>query len=380
MQNCKFLIAYFDLQEEYRGLSAGERFLRDACTDRLQLAIRERAAYWKQRSKFKAIREGDANTAFHHAHATNRLRRNQIKTLTVDGCELTAHDAKTNALTAYFSSIMGTTATAHWQFSLEDIYRGVESPTLDTLSAPFTVEEAKAAVHRMNRNSAPGPDGFGPGFYMAVWDTVVDKVMSFVDAFAAGTVDLERVNRAYIVLLPKKPGATAPGDHRPICLQNCSLKIIAKILTSRLQVQIPKLIDMDQTGFIKGCSISKNFNYALELVQHCHKQRLPTLVLKLDFAKAFDSVNWDSLLKILQCRGFPATWCSWIQHILTTSKSAILLNGCPGSWFTCKKGLRQGDPLSPYLFLLVADVLQRLIKCDGGVRHPASDALPCPVI
>jgi len=121
MQNCKFLIAYFDLQEEYRGLFAGERFLRDACTDRLQLAIRERAAYWKQRSKFKAIREGDANTAFHHAHATNRLRRNQIKTLTIDGCELTAHDAKTNALTAYFSSITGTTATAHWQFSLEDI-------------------------------------------------------------------------------------------------------------------------------------------------------------------------------------------------------------------------------------------------------------------
>ena len=84
----------------------------------------------------------------------------------------------------------------------------------------------------MNRNSAPGPDGFGPGFYMAVWDTVVDKVMSFVDAFADRTVDLERVNRAYIVLLPKELGAMAPGDHRPICLQNCSLKIIAKILTS----------------------------------------------------------------------------------------------------------------------------------------------------
>jgi len=70
------------------------------------------------------------------------------------------------------------------------------------------VEEAKAAVHRMNRNSAPGSDGFGPGFYMAAWDTVVDKVMSFVDAFAAGTVDLEWVNRAYIVLLPKKSNDT----------------------------------------------------------------------------------------------------------------------------------------------------------------------------
>jgi len=158
------------------------------------------------------------------------------------------------------------------------------------------------------------------------------------------------------------------------------MKIIGKILTSRLQAHIPKLIDLDQTGFIKGRSISENFIYAMELVQHCHKQRLSTLVLKLDFAKAFDSVNWASLLHILQCRGFPTTWCSWIQHILTTSKSAILLNGCPCNWFICKRGLRQGDALSPYLFLLVADVLQRLIKFDGGVRHPASDEHPCLVI
>ena len=299
MQNCKFIIAFFDLHEEIRVLSTGERFLRMACTERLQQAIRERAAYWKQRGKFKAIRETDANTAFHHAHATNRLRRNQIKTLRVNDCEITAHDAKAAALAAYFSKLLGTPDVTSWQFRLEDIYRGVAAPDLAGLAAPFTVHEAKAAVQQMNRNSAPGPDGFGPGFYSAAWETVMDKVMRFVESFAAGSVDLERVNRAFVVLLPKKPGATTPGDHRPICLQNYPMKIIAKILTARLQVEIPKLIDLDQTGFIKGCSISENFIYALELVQHCYKQRLPTLVLKLDFAKTFDSVNWDSLLKIL---------------------------------------------------------------------------------
>jgi len=264
MHNCKFLIAPFDLQEEYRALSAGERFLRSACTERLQLAIRERAAYWKQRGKFKAIREADANTAFHHAHATTRFRRNQIKTVTVNDCELTAHTAKAEALTAYFTSILGTPTATHWQFSLTEIYRDTPTPDLSELAAPITVVEAKNAVQHMSRNSAPGPDGFGPGFFSAAWDTVSGKVMNFVEAFASGSVDLERVNRAYVVFLPKKPGATAPSDHRPICLQNCPMKIIGKILTSRLQTQIPKLIDLDQTGFIKGRAV-----YFLEL-HLCH--------------------------------------------------------------------------------------------------------------
>jgi len=93
------------------------------------MAIRERAAYWKQRGKFRAIREADANTAFHHAHATNRFRRNQIKTVTVNGCELTAHNAKAEALTTYFSSILGTTTAAFWQFNLTDIYSALQHLT-----------------------------------------------------------------------------------------------------------------------------------------------------------------------------------------------------------------------------------------------------------
>ena len=169
MQNCKFIIAFFDLHEEIRVLSTGERFLRMACTEHLQQAIRERAAYWKQRGKFKAIREADANTAIHHAHATNLLRRNQIKTLRVNDCEITAHDAKAAALAAYFSKLLGTPDVTSWQFRLEDIYRGVAAPDLAGLAAPFTVHEAKAAVQQMNKNSAPGPDGFGPSFYSAAW-------------------------------------------------------------------------------------------------------------------------------------------------------------------------------------------------------------------
>jgi hypothetical protein len=74
------------------------------------------------------------------------------------------------------------------------------------------------------------------------------------------------------------------------------------------------------------------------------------VVLKLDFAKAFDSVCWDSALKILSSRGFPQKWLTWMQQLFVSSHSAVVVNGCPGNWIRYRRGLRQGDALSPYLF------------------------------
>jgi mannosylglycoprotein endo-beta-mannosidase len=220
----------------------------------------------------------------------------------------------------------------------------------------------------MDSSSAPGPDGFGPSFYRAAWTSIKLEVMAFMSAFYHSQAQLERINRSYMVLIPKKPGAVAVDAFRPICLQNCSIKILGKVLTRRLQKEIGNMIDLHQTGFLKGRSISETFVFAAEVVQTCNRRKLPSLVLKLDFAKAFDTVIWDSLDIILRARGFPNRWCRWMQDILSSSKSAILVNGCPGPWINCKRGLRQGDPLSPYLFLLVADTLQAMIQSAATVR------------
>jgi hypothetical protein len=161
----------------------------------------------------------------------------------------------------------------------------------------------------MRNTSSPGPDGFGPSFYKSIWSITSPAIFALFEAFYTSSVDMERSNRSYIVLLPKKDTARSPADFRPICLQNCPAKGISKVLTNRLQVVIPDLGSDDQLGFVLGRSIANSFVYAADLLNCCYRRAIPTILLKLDFHKAFDSVNWTSLTKILLHRGFSATWC-----------------------------------------------------------------------
>jgi hypothetical protein len=284
-------------------------------------------------------------------------------------------------MTDFYRNIMGTAIPSSSVLDFQHLYPN--RINLSSLSQPFSEYEILCAIKGIPRDKSPGPDGFGSGFYQDFWQIIKNDILKFFDQFYRGELKLQGINRSFMILLRKKENNNEPTNYRPISLLNCTVKWITKILATRLQDKIKLLVDADQSGFVKTRCIADNFMYAMDLVQTCRKRKKKAMILKLDFSKAFDTVSWEALFSIMHIRGFDGKWMSWIEELLTSAKTAILLNGIPGKWINIKRGLRQGDPLSPLLFIVVVDILQQAIKqsaLNGLLRHPILEDQPCPVL
>ncbi|CAJ2635027.1 unnamed protein product [Trifolium pratense] len=307
------------------------------------------------------LKEGDANSKYFHSVLASRRRRNAISVIQVDGVTLEGVNPIRQAVFSHFES--------HFKAS------NVERPGVDDLQfkrltqvevggliKPFTEVEVKQAVWDCDSYKSPGPDGINFGFIKDFWVEVRGDVMRFLSDFHRNGRLTKGINATFIALIPKTDSPQRLNDFRPISLVGCLYKILAKVLANRLRQVIGSVISESQTAFVKNRQILDGILIANEIVDEARKSKKDLMLFKVDFEKAYDSVDWGYLDDVMGRMSFPTLWRKWIRECVRTATASVLVNGSPTDEFSLRRGLRQGDPLSPFLFLLAVEGLNVLME------------------
>jgi hypothetical protein len=231
------------------------------------------------------------------------------------------------------------------------------------LDAPFVVEEVKNALFEMYPTKAPGPDGFPAHFFQRNWELCEEEVTKAVLRILSGEESPEVVNKTFIVMIPKVASLKELGQFRPISLCNVLYKVASKVAANRLKKVLPEVISEEQSAFVPGRLITDNIITTYECLHFMKRNRSKKhrcCALKLDMRKAYDRVEWSYLKEIMLKIGFSSTWVALVMRLVSTVSFSVLFNGTPMEEFCPSRGIRQGDPISPYLFLLAAEGLSCL--------------------
>lgn len=320
----------------------------------------------RQRSRAMWIQAEDQNSKFFHAHLKSRQSRNRISVI---------YDEQRNKLTdtikiehefgGFFQSLLGTSAR---ELPCIDIEIARDGPCLSKeqqqmLSARVTKEEIDEAVRELPDEKEPGIDGFPAEFFKTYWSVVREETRKAVTEFFMKGKMLKSINCTTVTLVPKVTRPKFVKEFRPIACCTTHYKIIVKIITSRLKLVVDSIVGPAQSAFIEGRNILDNVIIAHELVKGYNQKRVsPRCCIKVDIRKAYDSMEWPFLKMILMEFGLPMGFVNLIMECVTTVSYSLILNGGLTEKFQAKKGLRQGDPMSPYLFVLVMEYLNRSLK------------------
>ncbi|KAJ0479496.1 putative RNA-directed DNA polymerase [Helianthus annuus] len=340
--------------------------LRDSesrCLQEFQAASYDEECFLKQKAKAECLAAGDSNTKYFHNCVKMRNACSKIHSIQdVHGTQFNG-DSVYGALVSHYSAFLGMEAQVDLLPSNVAFPNVLDQVAASNMVRQVTREEVKNAIFSIGENKAPGPDGYTLAFFKNSWGIVGDEVTkSIVEFFDNGKL-LQQINHTIIALVPKVPTPNSVVDYRPISCCNVIYKCISKILTDRIKGSLGVLVDINQSAFVPGRKISNNILLTQELMHNYHLRIGPArCAFKIDIQKAYDTVSWSFLESILRAFGFHQKMVNWIMACVTTVSYSLSINGNLYGYFRGKRGLRQGDPISPYLFTLVMEVLSFLLK------------------
>ena len=239
----------------------------------------------------------------------------------------------------------------------------------DNLEGLLTYEECKATLASFKNDKSPGEDGFSAEFYSTFFDLIGEDLVNCLNAgYEKGKLTISQ-RRGIITLIPK-PDSDLNHLHnwRPITLLNIDYKIASKAIARRMDSILQGLIHPDQTGFVKGRYIGENIRLISDIMEQTRRDDTPGIFLSLDFHKAFDSLDWSCIQHSLKLYNFGDSLRRWVSVFYTEIESAVVNNGFATNWIKPSTGVRQGCPLSPYLFILTAELMSNKIRQSSEVK------------
>ena len=330
-----------------------------------------------QKSRINRLIEGNRNTTFHHLSTIVRRRRNKISCIKNDMGEwILSENGAMNHIKRGFEKLFTTSLDSAslnplrpqwWLNSLSDEERS-------SLGGMVTNDEIKDGLWALKAFKAPGPDGLHAGFFQRFWLIAGDSVKEEVRKVFTDCKMLEYLNRTNVVLIPKMVGPESLGNYRPISLCNTVYKIVTKILVARIRPFLDKLVSPLQSAFVPG---RRSVDIAIVVQEIIHiisnkKGRVGYMAIKVDLKKAYDKIEWSFIREVLMNANLPQNLISLIMSCVSLVSTSILFNGGNMKPIFPSRGIRQGDPLLPYLFILCMEALGFLIdeKCKDKSWSP----------
>eukprot|EP00253_Pinus_taeda_P007518 PITA_07518 len=294
--------------------------------------------FWKQKPRVQWLKEGERNTKFFHRSTNANRTHNRISSIkNEDGQIQKTHEEIEAVLVKHFSGIAQEDILVREPFIkyfTNHIPKLVTREENDNLNKTVTKKEVSEVLKEMQNGKAPSPDGFNVDFFKICWNIVRKDI----------------------------DNAQTPEKYRPIALCNVVYKIISKVVANRRKPLLPTIISGEQSRYVEGRQILDNIIQAHEVVHSLNSKRKASMIMQLDIAKAYDKVNWTYIKKVLYVFGFDHNWIRWVMALVTYANFSILVNGSPSDIFLPSRGLREGDLLSPFIFILMMEGLGRSIK------------------
>ena len=342
--------------------------------NKLEELYEKKAEGLRLRAKVRWYEQGEKSTKYFLNLEKRNYKKKTVEKVMVNGDLLTRPQDILKAQYHFYESLYSKDKSNFSKTALNSLLAGLKIPSLDeqmmrSCEGAISVNECVEVLKSFPNGKSPGNDGIPTEFYKCFWPQLSPLLVEvYNESFQAKKLPLSQTQAVISLLEKKDSDRTLLKNWRPISLLNVDYKIMSKVIAYRVKKVLTELIHTDQTAYVKGRFIGENIRLIEDVLYYTDQSNMSGVLLCIDFEKAFDSLNWDFVAETLKIFGFGPSLQDWISLLYKDSKSCVLNNGFSSPYFNIHRGVRQGDPLSPYLFVLCAEILAILIRNDKNIK------------